>query len=227
MAGGYGTRLRHIVSDVPKPMAPVAGRPFLSYLLDNLAEQQFDHVVLSTGYMHEKIEQYYGTLYNGMAIDYACELTPLGTGGGMLNALQKCGDGAVVVLNGDTYFAIDYGAVMRYHSLHGADLTVVLRWVDDVARYGAVMLDEEDNIISFVEKNATVGGGLINGGIYVMKRSLMDDHRVGDRFSFETDILQARYRQARFKGYQSDGYFIDIGVPEDYSRAQQHFMLNK
>ena len=223
LAGGFGTRLRHIVSDVPKPMAPVCGRPFLCYLLDVLADSGFGHVVLSTGYMHEKIESYFGTEYHGLTLDYACETAPLGTGGGMLNALQHCFSDDVLVLNGDTLFLIDYDALYRYHSDHDARLTVVLRQVDDVARYGAVVCNGEGRITSFVEKNASQGAGLINGGIYLMNRTILDAFKVGDKFSFENDVLQALYPEQTFMGFADNGYFIDIGVPEDYARAQRDF----
>lgn len=224
LAGGFGTRLRHIVSDVPKPMAPVCGRPFLCYLLDRLAENAFDHVVLSTGYMHEKIADYFGNAYRGMSIAYARETAPLGTGGGILNALQCCESSEVMVLNGDTLFCIDFDALYQRHDASKSELTVVLRHVDDVARYGAVLCDSEGRITSFVEKDASHGAGLINGGVYLMNRHLLDAFHVGDRFSFEADILQAWYAEHLFVGYADSGYFIDIGVPEDYERAQHDFL---
>lgn len=223
LAGGFGTRLSHVVSDVPKPMAPVAGRPFLCYLLDALHRSRFDHVVLSTGYMHEKIYDYFGAEYQGMSLSYAQETEPLGTGGGMLNALQHCQSSDVVVLNGDTLFLVDMEGLFRFHAQHRPQLTLVLRRVDNVSRYGAVCCDEQGRVVSFLEKNASSAAGYINGGIYLLQRSLFEGFRLGERFSFEADILQSRFRQSLFMGYPSDAYFIDIGVPDDYYRAQREF----
>ena len=223
LAGGFGTRLSHIVSDVPKPMAPVCGRPFLCYILDRLARQQFTHIVLSTGHMHEKIEDYFGNEYNGIKISYARETTPLGTGGGMLFALQKCTTDNIVVLNGDTLFDIDFNSLIEFHQKHNPDLTMVLRHVENVSRYGEVCVDDQHRVISFREKDASQGAGLINGGIYVVKKSLFDGFQQGQRFSFETDILQSQYQQRTFRAYVANNYFIDIGIPEDYHRAQKEF----
>ena len=220
LAGGFGTRLSHIVSDVPKPMAPVCGRPFLCYILDRLARHHFTHIVLSTGHMHEKIEDYFGNEYNGIKISYACETTPLGTGGGMLFALQKCTTENIVVLNGDTLFDIDFEALLQFHNQQHPDLTMVLRHVENVSRYGEVCIDHEQRVVSFREKEASNGAGFINGGIYVVNKKLFDGFQQGQRFSFETDILQSRYKQQVFKAYASNTYFIDIGIPEDYARAQ-------
>ncbi|MBR1792275.1 MAG: nucleotidyltransferase family protein [Bacteroidales bacterium] len=223
LAGGFGTRLSHIVSEVPKPMAPVAGRPFLCYLLDYLHRNGFEHVILSTGYMHEKIEDYFGTEYHGIRLSYARETNPLGTGGGILNALLHCQTDNVVVLNGDTLFLVDMDGLLNFHTEHHPLLTLVLRKVDNVSRYGAVCCNEQHQIVSFLEKNATTEAGFINGGIYVLNKSLFEGFRLGDRFSFETDILQSRYSQTPFFGYSSNAYFIDIGIPEDYYRAQEEF----
>ena len=223
LAGGFGTRLSHIVSDVPKPMAPVCGRPFLCYILDRLARHHFTHIVLSTGHMHEKIEAFFGNEYNGIKISYARETTPLGTGGGMLFALQKCTTDNIVVLNGDTLFDIDFNSLIEFHQKHNPDLTMVLRHVENVSRYGEVCVDDRHRVISFREKDASQGAGLINGGIYVVKKSLFDGFQQGQRFSFETDILQSQYQQRTFRAYVANNYFIDIGIPEDYHRAQKEF----
>lgn len=223
LAGGFGTRLSHIVSNVPKPMAPVAGRPFLCYLLDHLLHSNFDHVVLSTGYKHEHIADYFGNAYQRLPLSYARETEPLGTGGGILNALQLCHSDDVVVLNGDTLFLVDMDDLFRFHAEHNPLLTLVLRRVDNVSRYGAVRCNEQGRVVSFLEKNASSEPGYINGGIYLLKKALFEGFHLGGPFSFETDILQSRYNQTPFFGYSSDAYFIDIGVPEDYYRAQQEF----
>lgn len=218
LAGGFGTRLRHVVSDVPKPMAPVCGRPFLEYLLDHLNQYHFDHVILSTGYLHDKIEQHFGTSYQGVAIDYAFEDHPLGTGGGILNALSCCSSDSVAVINGDTMFRVDFEELYRFHELNSADLSVILRKVDDTSRYGSVRLNNDCRIAAFVEKSSALGPGLINGGIYMLSKSLFEGFSVGDTFSFEKDIMEKQVSRKSFFAYASDAYFIDIGVPEDYFR---------
>lgn len=218
LAGGFGTRLRSVVSDVPKPMAPVAGRPFLAYVLDRLKGQGYSHVVLATGYLHEKVEEYFGKEFNGLAIDYARELSPLGTGGAIVNALQHCTEDFITVLNGDTMFDIDHDELCRHADEWHAPLTAVLRWVPDAGRYGSVEVDGDGLITAFSEKDPATGSGLINGGIYRMQRHLLDGYAVGTQFSFEKEVLQPLGKP--FRAYAADGYFIDIGIPEDYQRAQ-------
>ncbi len=218
LAGGFGTRLRSVVSDVPKPMAPVAGRPFLTYVLDRLKAQGYEHVVLATGYLHEKVEEYFGKEYNGLAVDYARELSPLGTGGAIVNALQHCTEASVTVLNGDTMFDIDHEELCRRADEWHAPLTAVLRWVPDAGRYGSVEIDGDCRITAFREKDPATGSGYINGGIYRMQRSLLNGYAVGTQFSSEKEVLQTLGRP--FRAYAADGYFIDIGIPDDYQRAQ-------
>lgn len=217
LAGGFGTRLRTVVSDVPKPMAPVAGRPFLSYLLDDLSRQGYGHVVLATGYLHEKVEEYYGHEYQGIAIDYAREFTPLGTGGAIVNGLQHCSEEHVTVLNGDTLFHVNHSSLFRTDQ-DDCRLSILLRHVPDAGRYGAVEVDDKGFISAFREKDPTAGTGLINAGIYRMHRAMLDCYPVGHQFSFEKEVLQPLREPVR--AFALDGYFIDIGIPEDYSRAQ-------
>lgn len=220
LAGGFGTRLRHVVSDVPKPMAPVAGRPFLAYLLDTLAKQHYTSVVLSTGYMHEKIEEYFRDSYAGMAIRYARETSPLGTGGAIINAMQYCHGDSVTVLNGDTLFLADLAELQRFAEKKSTQLAIVLRHVSDAGRYGSVEIDTNGRITAFREKDPSAGAGYINGGIYQICRSLIGGYAVGTPFSFEKELMQQRYRDEAFYAYADGAYFIDIGVPEDYARAQ-------
>ena len=225
LAGGFGTRLQSVVSDVPKPMAPVAGRPFLTYLLDHLIPQGYGHVVLATGHLHEKVEAFFGNDYRGMRIDYARELSPLGTGGAILNALKHCTEEQVTVLNGDTLFLVDHEELCRFADEKKTSLAIVLRQVPDAGRYGAVEVDGDGLVTAFREKDPATGAGLINGGIYRLHRSLLDGFVPGQQFSFEKELMQKRFREEKFYAYASDGYFIDIGVPDDYARAQHELPL--
>ena len=224
LAGGFGTRLQGVVKDLPKPMAPVNGRPFLTYILDYLIDYQYNKVVLSVGYLHEKIEEFFGTQYKSLEIDYAVETEPLGTGGGILFAMSKCTTDNVLVINGDTMFKVDLDAFERFHEEKGGLLSIVLREVEDVSRYGSVTISDDNLIALFIEKQVTFGRGYINGGVYLINRKLFDKHPQPRKFSFEKDLMTKFYTQELFYAMPSDGYFIDIGIPEDYARAQQELL---
>ena len=224
LAGGFGTRLQGVVKDLPKPMAPVNGRPFLTYILDYLIDYQYNKVVLSVGYLHEKIEEFFGTHYKSLAIDYAVETEQLGTGGGILFAMSKCTTDNVLVINGDTMFKVDLDAFERFHEEKGGLLSIVLREVEDVYRYGSVTISDDNLIALFIEKQVTFGRGYINGGVYLINRKLFDKHPQPRKFSFEKDLMTKFYTQELFYAMPSDGYFIDIGIPEDYARAQQELL---
>lgn len=224
LAGGFGTRLQGVVKDLPKPMAPVNGRPFLTYILDYLIEYEYTKVILSVGYLHDKIEEYFGNHYKNLEIDYAVETEPLGTGGGILFAFSKCETDNVLVINGDTMFKVDLSAFERFHQEKEGLLSIVLREVEDVSRYGSVAIGDNGMITLFSEKQAAVGRGFINGGIYLIDRKLFDKYPQSQKFSFEKDLMTRYYTQEMFYGMPSDGYFIDIGIPEDYARAQREFV---
>ena len=222
LAGGFGTRLSHVVSDVPKPMAPVYGRPFLCYLLDRLADAGIQRVVLATGYMHEVIETYFGTGYQGLEIIYSNEDQPLFTGGAIRQAAEKIQSEDFVVLNGDTLFDIDFQQLYDFHTSHDAHLSIALRRVEDTGRYGAVTC-ENDRIVAFHEKTDSQGAGDINGGIYAINRAWLLNQDLPTKFSFEKELMQPLAGDPHFYGLSFNDYFIDIGVPEDYFRAQQEF----
>ena len=210
------------MSDVPKPMAPVYGRPFLCYLLDRLADAGIQRVVLATGYMHEVIETYFGTMYRGLEIIYSNEDQPLFTGGAIRQAAEKIQSEDFVVLNGDTLFDIDFQQLYDFHTSHNAHLSIALRRVEDTGRYGAVTC-ENDRIVAFHEKTESQGAGDINGGIYAIKRTWLLNQDLPTKFSFEKELMQPLAGDPHFYGLSFNDYFIDIGVPEDYFRAQQEF----
>lgn len=220
LAGGFGTRLQGVVKDVPKPMAPVNGRPFLTYILDYLIEYQYNKVILSVGYLHEKIEEYFGHQYKSLEIDYAVEMEPLGTGGGIAYAMSKCSSDNVLVINGDTMFKVNLTEFEHFYAAKNCLLSIVLREVEDVSRYGSVTIGNNNMIILFSEKGISAGHGFINGGIYMINRALFDKYPQPKKFSFEKDLMEKYYTRELFYAMPSDGYFIDIGIPEDYARAQ-------
>ena len=222
LAGGFGTRLAHVVSDVPKPMAPIYGRPFMAYLLDRLVEAGLTRIVLATGYKHEAIEAWFGTLYRGAEIVYSNEDSPLLTGGAIRKAANVLKTEDFVVLNGDTLFDIDLAQLYSFHKAQNALLTVALRHVEDTSRYGSVTCGN-GRIQAFAEKAQSQGAGDINGGIYAIKRSWLMSLDLPEAFSFEKEIMQPMAGEEGFYGLSFSDYFIDIGVPEDYYRAQNEF----
>jgi D-glycero-alpha-D-manno-heptose 1-phosphate guanylyltransferase len=218
LVGGLGTRLSGVLDGVPKPMAPIAGRPFLEILLNQLARSGCTRAILSVGHLHEAIEKHFGAEWRGMIVDYAIESAPLGTGGAIRAALARAREENLLVLNGDTYLRADYADMMRFQSAQPAQLTMVVTHQPDVSRYGGVMLDA-DRVVGFEEKGRS-GPGWINAGAYVVRRDLEWPSSLAGRFSFETDFLVPGITRLRPAAYKVDGLFIDIGVPEDLARAQ-------
>lgn len=221
LAGGFGTRLQSVVKDLPKPMAPVNGRPFLTYILDYLIDYNYTKVVLSVGYLHEKIEKHFGTKYKSLQISYAVETEPLGTGGAIAYAMTFCESENILILNGDTLFKADLSGFEQFHTKCHSLLSIILRHVNDTSRYGSVNMDENGRILNFTEKNNTSGEGLINGGIYLINKELINKLTLPQKFSFEKDVMEKFVHEMPFHALTSDAYFIDIGIPEDYARAQK------
>ena len=223
LAGGKGTRLKEVVSDVPKVMAPVNGRPFLEYVLDYLENYVIEHVILSVGYKREVIRDHFGDQYKSIKIDYAVEEEPLGTGGGILNAFDLVEENKSFVLNGDTMFRINLVKQFDFHQARMSDFTVVLRQVDNVERYGSVEIDDGKRIIGFNEKGEKTGPGLINGGVYLINKKFFNTHSFPKKFSLEKDCLEKLVGTHPFYGSICKQYFLDIGIPEDYQKAQDDF----
>jgi len=217
LAGGLGTRLRSVVADRPKVLAEVAGRPFITHLLDQLAQAGFQAVTLLTGYKGEMVEEALGLAYRGMQLGYSVEETPLGTGGAIRAAARVIACEQLLVLNGDTFFDVNYFQLVQ-QTPSGQDL-MACRWVDDVGRYGALQLDASGRVAALAEKGAQ-GAGLINGGIYVLNREAIAAWPE-PVFSIETHYFPKRLAGERLYGVASEGAFIDIGVPDDLKRASE------
>lgn len=217
LAGGFGTRLRQVVPDLPKPMAPVAGRPFLEILLSTLARKGFSRVVLSLGFMSGKIIDHFGESYMGMELVHEVETQPLGTGGAIRASLARCVADHVFVFNGDTYLDIEAEELeRRWQSARRP--VIVVREVPDTARFGRVEM-EDGRVVAFREKGMS-GSGLINAGCYVLPRNALDEFPPGAPFSLETDYFAKQLHNIGFDGFVTRGRFIDIGVPDDYALAQ-------
>ena len=214
LAGGLGTRLRGVIGEIPKCMAPIDGKPFLQYQLEWLSRFDVTHVVLSVGYLKEAVMDFVDSREWPFEISYAVENEPLGTGGGIRLALSRCRSNFVYVLNGDTFFNVALNALP-----FTAPVTLALKPMRDFDRYGAV--DWNGDLVTGFREKAPCAEGLINGGIYAIDRSQLDMALYPKKFSFEKEVLEPLSDLFLVAGRVQDGYFIDIGVPEDYERAQR------
>jgi D-glycero-alpha-D-manno-heptose 1-phosphate guanylyltransferase len=224
LAGGLGTRLKDAVPGLPKSMAPVAGKPFLQYLINYLLAQGVKRFVFSLGHMHELICTFLEENYSSLNYSIVIEPVPLGTGGAVRLASSKATQENVLVLNGDTMFAVDVTGLLAYHTEHHCACTLSLKPMQDFDRYGVVELGMDNSIRSFEEKKQ-YQYGLINGGVYVLNVPGFMALPFPDKFSFEKDYLEVYHDSETMKGFIQDGYFIDIGIPEDYERAGRELEL--
>ncbi len=217
LAGGFGSRLKDVISDVPKPMAPIVEKPFLALLIEYLKTNGVNEVVLSVHHLKDSIQDFFGDNYLGVSVKYAIEEEPLGTGGGILNAIQQIyTDEPVFVFNGDTFLKIDLKRMHKQHKDKKALLTIALKEMKDCKRYGQVVVD--GNIITDFA-HAGSGDGYINAGVYVLGKNLFEKFRTNRKFSFERDFLYQHVPEIKPQAFFTNDYFIDIGIPEDYKRA--------
>jgi D-glycero-alpha-D-manno-heptose 1-phosphate guanylyltransferase len=217
LAGGMGSRLREVVADVPKPMAPVGGRPFLFYVLQWLEKYPVDKIIFSTGYKSEIISDFFGDSFNKIPVEYSVEVKPLGTGGAAKLALQKTTGQNILILNGDTYFPIDLNRFLSFHASNKNKFSIALKRMKDFSRYGSVECND-NAIIKFHEK-MFVSDGLINGGIYLIDRNFIEWEQFPEVFSLEKDLFEKVASSSVLRCLVFDDMFIDIGIPEDYARA--------
>lgn len=217
LAGGFGTRLRQVVPDLPKPMAPIGDKPFLEILLSSLARKGFKRVILSVGFMAEKISAHFGARYAGMDLVYVLEESPLGTGGAVRLALNSCQGDHVFVFNGDTFVDLEVDQVERLWQSRRHSI-IVGRKLPDTERYGRLLVSD-GRVDGFSEKGVA-GPGLINAGCYVFRKNQLDDWPPNAPFSIESDYFVRAVTTEPVDVFETTGLFIDIGIPEDFSRAQ-------
>lgn len=224
LAGGLGTRLQCIVSDIPKCMAPIANKPFLYYLLKYLTKFKIERIILSVGYQREKIFKWVDREDHKFPFElcYAIENEPLGTGGGIKNALSITNSNDVCIINGDTFFEVDLNIFKKQHEQNLSLLSLALKPLKNFDRYGNVEVNDKHIINNYNEKSFCKKGQ-INGGIYILKKDANLFSNYSEKFSFETDFLQKRVSEIQMYGFIYNDYFIDIGEPEDYSKAQNDF----
>jgi D-glycero-alpha-D-manno-heptose 1-phosphate guanylyltransferase len=234
LAGGLGTRLRSVVNDRPKVLATVLGKPFLAYLLDQLAEAGVARVVLLTGYRGEQIQQEFGERYRHLSLDYSLETSPLGTAGALRLALPKlfpastpdatvAGGRSVLVLNGDSYCDADLMLFRAFHEHARADASLVLAQVADTSRFGKVETSPQNRLERFLEKQEAGGAGAINAGIYLINRKLIEEIPEGRAVSIEREMFPQWLRTHTLIGFGCNGSFLDIGTPESYQAAEEFF----
>jgi len=224
LAGGLGTRLSSLSHGYPKALMEISGRPFIQYVLDQVIEAGCERVIMAVSYKWDMIKNIFRNSYRGIKIDWSVEPTPLGTGGAINLVFKTFALERAFVLNADTLFYADLCDVEHRHLTARSLLTVALRKVDDVKRFGSVELDNSNRIIAFREKGG-VGSGFVNGGIYIIEHSVFNDNTIPLAFSFEQDILENKLKIFRPLGVLSNGYFIDIGTPEDLARARKELIL--
>lgn len=224
LAGGLGTRLKSVVVDKPKVLSPVANKPFLDYVIHFLQQQGVTDFIFSLGYLSNQVLNFLQEQYPELSYQYTIEATPLGTGGGIKKAIELCTDEDVLIVNADTFFEVDLKAMMQFHKAANAHCTVSLKIMNNFDRYGTVELNEQQNIVSFKEKTFTQEG-LINGGYLIFNKAyfLQATASLPAVFGYENDFLAPNLQKMVIKGFIADGYFIDIGIPEDYAIAQKVF----
>ena len=222
LAGGLGTRLRSVVKDRPKVLAEIGGRPFLAYLLDQLAVVKVKSIVLCTGYRGEQVQEMFGDSYAGVGLVYSRESSPLGTAGALRLALPLFEFDSILVMNGDSFFGMDLSAFWEWHRAHSASGTLSLVEVADTTRYGRVHVDSGGAVVRFEEKSDTGMPGCINAGVYLLARHLLLTIPTNRPVSLERDMFPS-WVGKRLYGYKCEGCFLDIGTPEAYAVAERFF----
>lgn len=223
LAGGLGTRLRAAVGDKQKVMAEVSGRPFLEYLLRQLETAGVRRVVLCVGYQAERVEEVLGGKFGALTLHYSREESPLGTGGALRLAVPLFDADTLYVMNGDSYCEFDLLKFSAWHAAQGAEASIALAGVEDTQRYGRVVLDQAGRVTCFQEKGQC-GPGLINAGIYLVRRERLMDIPEAGFVSLEKNMFPQWAGQGILYGYQADvRRFIDIGTPESFNAAQKLF----
>jgi len=220
LAGGLGTRLRDTVPGLPKCMAPVNGKPFINYIIEYLCSQRIQRFIFSVGYLHEIISTHIQRTFPGLDCVFVIEEKSLGTGGAIHLSAQQIKGENVLILNGDTLFKVNVAKLYSLHEEKKAACTMALKPMKNFDRYGAVEINEQNKVLRFNEKKK-YAEGLINGGVYILNLPAFLKKDWPEIFSFEKNYLENSPGKIDLYGVVQDDYFIDIGIPEDYQRAQE------
>ena len=203
-------------------MAPVANKPFLTYILEQICATEIVDVKLSVGYKYDVIRSYFGSRYKHLHLGYVVENEPLGTGGGIRLAAESCSSNTLLICNGDTFFGIDIERFINQHVSHNNGMTIALKHMEMVNRYGMVEI-EDFRVLGFTEKSNDLKSGWINGGLYALDRNVFLNNTKPGQFSMELDFMEKMVGEIKIEGFKSEDYFIDIGIPEDYQKANEYF----
>ncbi|MDT7041677.1 nucleotidyltransferase family protein [Candidatus Nitronereus thalassa] len=222
MAGGLGTRLQSVLVGKPKVLAEVKGRPFLSYLLDEIHDADYRRVVLCVGYKAQQVRQKFGENYKSLELNYSQESSPLGTGGALRLASSLVNSKRVLVLNGDSFCQVNLCAFEKWHVAKKSQVSIVLTHVPNVKRFGRVQISKDEMVLAFEEKTNESTPGLINAGVYLVNKSLITTIPEHKPISLEKDIFP-KWIQRGICGYEAGGKFIDIGTPESFVSAEEFF----
>ncbi len=226
LAGGFGTRLQTVVKEVPKPLAPISGKPFLFWLITHLHQQGITNFIFSLGYLHHQIEDFLKQEFPNLQYNCVVEKEPLGTGGAIKFCLLKSIEKDIIIVNGDTFFGLNIKDFIKFYQSTNSDCCIALTPMQDFDRYGSVTIDELNIIQQFNEKKYCEQG-LINTGIIALKKSIFLEKTANfpQNFSYEKDFLEPNIAMLKVTGFITNGYFIDIGVPEDYYKANKELSL--
>lgn len=219
LAGGLGTRLRSVVPDLPKCMAPINGTPFLSYLIDHLTTQGVTKFIFSLGYKSDEFIHFLNTKLPNNNFSIVIEDEPLGTGGAIKLAISKSNTKDIIALNGDSLYNANLQELMQFHLAHHSSCSLALKPMQKFDRYGSVQINDNASIVSFKEKQF-MESGFINGGVYALNVASFLAKQLPNQFSIEKDYLEKYAQEGNFYGNVQEAYFIDIGIPEDFARAQ-------
>ena len=222
LAGGVGSRLRPAVSDRPKVLAEVNGRPYLEHLFDQLLGTGIDHTVICTGHLAQMVQEACGPNYRSMKLSYSQEFTPMGTGGALRLARPFIMSNTVLVMNGDSYCTANLKTFQESHDNRAASASILLTDVPDTSRYGRVQFDDQSRVICFEEKGTHSGHGWINAGIYLIQAGKLESIPAGRAVSLEHEIFPSWVEQGLY-GYCCNSRFLDIGTPESYAEAESFF----
>ena len=224
LAGGQGTRLRSVLPDLPKCMANIGTKPFLYYIIHYLLKNNIQHIVFSLGYKSEIITEYLSVHFPNLHYTICIETEPLGTGGAIILATNSCQENDFLIINGDTFFNINIPEFADFYFKNKAKCMIALKSMQDISRYGVVEINDKNLIINFKEKKG-YKQGLINGGIYLINKMYLTSKKLPQVFSFEKEILEKDFIHNQIYAYTDTNYFIDIGIPEDYFKADKEIPL--
>lgn len=218
LGGGLGTRLQPVVNDRPKVMALINGRPFLTYILDQINDAGLKDVILCVGYMGKDIESKIGLTYRNLSVHYSYEYKPLGTGGALRNANDFLNSDSILIMNGDSYCQYNLNEFWFFHEQNNVFASILLTFVNDSSRYGRVSINDHNHVLAFEEKGSFAGTGWINAGIYLIKREIISEIPDKRFVSLEKEIFPSLIGKKLY-GFMNDGRFLDIGTPDDFAKA--------